>query len=137
MVERELEQFLFKSRWLLAPLYVALVFGLLGLVLKTMQELFHFLLTILSASEADVVLGVPTLVHLTLTGSLIVVVVFAGYENFVSRIDLEGHEDCGMSSSISYLLSLECSWPCPTGSGTIIVEIALDPCQASLIFAKQ
>src|SRR5258706_3679656 len=66
---------------------------LVGLLIKTIQEMFHFLVTIFSASEADVILGVLTLVDLTLTGSLVVIVVFAGYENFVSRIDVEEHED--------------------------------------------
>ena len=87
MIERWLERFLFASRWLLAPFYVGLVIALAILLVKAMQELLHFVLHVISATEADVILGVLTLVDLTLTGSLIVIVIFSGYENFVSRID--------------------------------------------------
>ena len=93
MIERLLERFLFSSRWLLAPFYVGLVVSLLLLVVKAMQELGHFVLRIGSAKEGDVILGALTLVDLTLTGSLIVIVIFSGYENFVSRIDASEHED--------------------------------------------
>jgi uncharacterized protein (TIGR00645 family) len=93
MIERYLEKFLFASRWLLAPFYVALVVSLAGLLIKAMQELFHFMTTAVSASESDVILGVLALVDLTLTGSLIVIVIFSGYENFVSKIDEASHRD--------------------------------------------
>src|SRR5215207_3409206 len=93
MIERLLERFLFSSRWLLAPFYVGLVVMLAALLLKATQELFHFILHLPSAKEGDVILGALTLVDLTLTGSLIVIVIFSGYENFVSRIDPGSHED--------------------------------------------
>ncbi|HEY8566163.1 MAG TPA: TIGR00645 family protein [Beijerinckiaceae bacterium] len=93
MMERLLEKFLFASRWLLAPFYVGLVFSLAALLYKALQELFHFLLHLPEASEAQVILGVLTLVDLTLTGSLIVIVIFSGYENFVSKIDEATHKD--------------------------------------------
>lgn len=93
MIERLLERFLFASRWLLAPFYVMLVFALGGLLVKASQELFHFVTHALVASEADVILGVLALVDLTLTGSLIIIVIFSGYENFVSRIDPGTTED--------------------------------------------
>lgn len=87
MIERLLERFLFASRWLLAPFYVMLVFALGGLLMKATQELYHFVTHALTASESEVILGVLALVDLTLTGSLIIIVIFSGYENFVSRID--------------------------------------------------
>ena len=93
MVERYLERFLFASRWLLAPLYAGLVIALAGLLVKAAQELVHFVLHIFQATEAEVILGVLTLVDLTLTGSLIIIVVFSGYENFVSKIDIGKHPD--------------------------------------------
>ena len=93
MIERLLERFLFSSRWLLAPFTVGLVVTLAALLLKGAQELLHFVLHLPSAKEADVILGALTLVDLTLTGSLIVIVIFSGYENFVSRIDPGAHED--------------------------------------------
>lgn len=93
MIERALEKFLFSSRWLLAPFYVGLVVALAMLLLKAMQELFHFVLHALTATESDIILGVLTLIDLTLTGSLVIIVIFSGYENFVSRIDASQHED--------------------------------------------
>jgi uncharacterized protein (TIGR00645 family) len=93
MVSRTLEKILFASRWLLAPFYLALVAALAFLLIKTMQEAWHFALLIPEAKEADVILGVLTLVDLTLTGSLIVIVIFSGYENFVSKIEARDHPD--------------------------------------------
>lgn len=93
MVERSLEKFLFASRWLLAPFYVALVFSLVALLIKAMQELWHLLVHTLTATEADIILGVLSLVDLSLTGSLIIIVIFSGYENFVSKIDESAHRD--------------------------------------------
>jgi uncharacterized protein (TIGR00645 family) len=93
MVEKHLERFLFSSRWLLAPFYVALVVALFILMLKALQELWHFVGHALAATESDIILGVLTIVDLTLTGSLIVIVIFSGYENFVSKIDEATHRD--------------------------------------------
>jgi uncharacterized protein (TIGR00645 family) len=93
MIERALEMILFRSRWLLAPFYLTLVFGLLGLLVKSLQECFYFATHLFSYSEAQVVLAVLSLVDLTLTGSLLVIVIFSGYENFVSKIDIGEHED--------------------------------------------
>jgi uncharacterized protein (TIGR00645 family) len=93
VIERLLEKLLFSSRWLLAPFYAALVVALAVLLLKALQELAHFVLHAYTATESDVILGVLTLVDLTLTGSLIIIVVFSGYENFVSKIDADEHKD--------------------------------------------
>ncbi|MCZ8260568.1 MAG: TIGR00645 family protein [Beijerinckiaceae bacterium] len=93
MIERALEQFLFRSRWLLAPFYVMLVVALCVLLLKAGQETVHFVVHALKATESDVILGVLALVDLTLTGSLIIIVIFSGYENFVSKIEVEDAKD--------------------------------------------
>ena len=93
MIEKYLEKFLFASRWLLAPFYVMLVIALAALLLKALQETWHFMATVWTATEAEVILGVLALVDLTFTGSLIVIVIFSGYENFVSKIDAEEHKD--------------------------------------------
>lgn len=78
---------------MLAPFYVALVFSLAALLVKTLQEIWHFVLNIPSSTESDVILGVLALIDLTFTGSLIVIVIFSGYENFVSKIDASAHAD--------------------------------------------
>lgn len=93
MIEKLLEKFLFGSRWLLAPFYVMLVIALVALLLKAGQETVHFMLTAWSATESEIILGVLALIDLTLTGSLIIIVIFSGYENFVSRIEADDHKD--------------------------------------------
>jgi uncharacterized protein (TIGR00645 family) len=87
MIQRYLRMFLFASRWLLAPLYVSLVLCLLSLVIKSGERVFHFALEFATQTEAATIVGVLDLVDLTLTGSLIVLVIFSGYENFISRIE--------------------------------------------------
>jgi uncharacterized protein (TIGR00645 family) len=86
-LEKITERVLFASRWLLAPFYLGLVFALLILLLKFLQELWRIGRIAVWASEVDVILGVLSLVDLVLMGTLIVIVVFSGYENFVSKID--------------------------------------------------
>jgi uncharacterized protein (TIGR00645 family) len=91
--EKVLETFLFASRWLLAPFYAGLALTLAILLMKFAQEFWHIAATAWSATEATVILGVLALVDLTLTGSLLVIVIFSGYENFVSKIDHTNHRD--------------------------------------------
>ena len=87
------EKILFASRWLLAPIYLGLSFGLLLLGLKFFQEVFHVLPLVFSTKEADLVLIILSLIDLSLVGGLLVMVMLSGYENFVSTIDLdEGSE---------------------------------------------
>ena len=93
MIERWIENFLFASRWLLAPFYVALVFTIVVLLIKVIQELFHVVTHAFSATESEVILGVLSIIDLTLAGSLVVIVIFSGYENFVSKIDASEHKD--------------------------------------------
>ena len=93
MIERLIEKFLFSSRWILAPFFIALVLSLLALLVKTVQQLIDFAGHFVSATESQVILETLSIVDLTLTGSLIVLVIFSGYENFVSKIDPSGHKD--------------------------------------------
>lgn len=93
MIERIAENFLYASRWLLAPIYLGLSFGLLLLGLKFFQEVIHVLPLVFSTKEADLVLIILSLIDLSLVGGLLVMVMLSGYENFVSNIDLaEGKE---------------------------------------------
>jgi uncharacterized protein (TIGR00645 family) len=88
-----LESLLFNSRWLMAPFYLALVVSLAVLLYKFGMLLFEFILHAPSAKESDIILGVLSLIDVTLTGNLVLIVVFSGYENFVSRIDPGDHPD--------------------------------------------
>jgi uncharacterized protein (TIGR00645 family) len=91
--ESLLEKTLFASRWLLAPFYLGLAVGVGILLIKFLQELYHLALIAVSGTESDAILGVLTLVDLALTGSLLLIVIFSGYENFVSKIDHTSHRD--------------------------------------------
>jgi uncharacterized protein (TIGR00645 family) len=93
MLERPLERLLFACRWLLAPLYLGLSLALIVLGIKFFQEAIHVIMEVTALAEADLVLTVLAMVDLVLVGSLIVMVMFSGYENFVSRIDLEAGAD--------------------------------------------
>src|SRR5258706_16139433 len=92
-LERVLENGLFMSRWLMAPFYVGLVLALAMLLMVFVEELVTALPHILQASSEDIILTVLTLIDLSLAGNLVLIVIFSGYENFVSKIDVEGHED--------------------------------------------
>ncbi|MGQ9659450.1 MAG: TIGR00645 family protein [Thermochromatium sp.] len=93
MLERLIERLLYASRWLLAPVYLALSLALIALAIKFFQELFHLFGHILEMSESDMVLVILALIDLSLVGSLVVMVMFSGYENFVSRIDVREGDD--------------------------------------------
>ncbi|HVY43851.1 MAG TPA: TIGR00645 family protein [Hyphomicrobiaceae bacterium] len=92
-IELAVERFLFASRWILAPFYLGLAFAIVILLIKFIEEFLHVAVTAFVARETDIILGVLSLVDLTLTGSLLVIVIFSGYENFVSKIDHSHHRD--------------------------------------------
>ncbi len=93
MLERTIEKVLFACRWLLAPMYLGLSLALLALTVKFFAEALHTVNTLFAMSETDMVLTVLSLIDLVLVGSLIVMVMLSGYENFVSRIDTAGAQD--------------------------------------------
>ena len=88
MVERTLERVMYASRWIMAPVYLGMSIALLALSVKFFQELYHFLPHLMEVEESDLVLKLLTLIDLTLVGSLTVIVMFSGYENFVSQMDI-------------------------------------------------
>ena len=92
-VEKIFETLIFASRWLLAPFYLGLAVSLVVLLIKFAGELLHIASHAFTSTESEVILGVLALVDLTLTGSLLIIVIFSGYENFVSKIDHSGHRD--------------------------------------------
>ena len=92
-LEMWIERAIFASRWLLAPLFLGLAASLVVLLIKFLEALYHMSRHAMHASETEVILGVLALVDIVLTGSLLVIVIFSGYENFVSKIDHSGHED--------------------------------------------
>ena len=90
-VRRGFEYVLFNSRWLMAPFYVGLVVALAVLFLKFLRMLWEFILHAPGAKSTETILDALSLIDVTLVGNLILIVVFSGYENFVSRIDTSGN----------------------------------------------
>ncbi len=92
-IESTLESTIFKSRWLLAPYFLGLVFSIILLFVKFAQELWHIASHVFSASESDIIVGILALVDMSLVGSLLLMIIFSGYEIFVSKIDVADHKD--------------------------------------------
>ena len=93
MLERKLENTLYAARWLLAPIYLGLSLALLALGIKFFQEILHVLPIILEVKEKELVLVLLAMIDLAMVGGLIVMVMFSGYENFVSRLDIDEGTD--------------------------------------------
>lgn len=92
-MERRIEKFIFTSRWLLAPFYLGLIGALAGLLITFARELWHFLLHMFSIEASDAILASLSLIDLALAGNLLIIVIFSGYENFVSKIEVSEAED--------------------------------------------
>jgi uncharacterized protein (TIGR00645 family) len=104
VIEKGIERLLFGSRWLLAPVYLGMSLALVALAIKFFAEVYHLLHGIIAITEADLVLRLLALIDLVLVGSLIVMVMFSGYENFVSKIDVKDGGD-----SLGWLGKLDAS----------------------------
>ena len=77
----------------MAPFYIGLALGLFVLLAKFAQELLHFITHVFEATESQVILGILSLIDLSLTANLVLLVIFSGYENFVSRMDLKDQNE--------------------------------------------
>ena len=93
MTKNTFERLLFASRWLLTPFYLALVVALLALLAKVGIHAYQLASQFTAYSEEDVILAVLGIVDLTLTASLVVLVIFSSYANFISRIETAEHAD--------------------------------------------
>jgi uncharacterized protein (TIGR00645 family) len=92
-LESAVEQVLFSSRWLLAPLYLGMVLALVVILVVFARELFGELAHIGRMGAEQAILLALSLIDLSLTGNLLLIVIFSGYENFVSKIHVGEHED--------------------------------------------
>ena len=106
------EKLLFASRWILAPIFLGLSLALIALGIKFFQEAWHVFKHLHRRwKKSDLVLTVLAMIDIALVGSLIVMVMFSGYENFVSTIDAKG------SDSLSWLGKLD--------AGTLKLKVAV------------
>ncbi|PJF08074.1 TIGR00645 family protein [Pseudorhodobacter sp. MZDSW-24AT] len=92
-LENRLEAGLFASRWLMAPMYLGLVVSLGMLVVIFLRDLVYYVPQVLSMSAEEVILVSLTLIDLTLAANLLLIVMFSGYENFVSKFDFDTGQD--------------------------------------------
>ena len=90
--EKFVEKFMFASRWLLAPFYFGLIISLFFLLIVFIKEIIHFIMNF-TTNETEVILFILTLIDLSFAGNLLIIVIFSGYENFVSKININNHED--------------------------------------------
>lgn len=92
-LEHFLERLMYASRWIMAPVFLGMSLVLLVLAVKFFQELYHFVPQILEIDEGQIILKLLTFIDLTLVGSLTLIVMFSGYENFVSRLDIDSNAE--------------------------------------------
>lgn len=92
-IESAFEKIIFASRWLQAPLYAGLIVGGVLYAYKFLIELIHLCASINEITETALMLGVLTLVDITMVANLIIMVIIGGYTTFVSRMDIDKHED--------------------------------------------
>ena len=93
-LESFIEKSIFAGRWLLAPLYVGLLLALIPIIYRFFHAFWHMVTHMTESTTSEVTLQVLELLDTVLLGNLIIIVLFAGYENFVSKIAVaEGAED--------------------------------------------
>ena len=93
MLKTWVERFLFASRFLLAPLYIALAVSLLALLFKTGLHVYALFTQLMTLDDEGVLLTELAIVDMTLTASLVVIVFLSGYTNFVAPVLM--HADDG------------------------------------------
>ena len=91
-MEKMIETLMYRSRWVLAPIYLGLSLALFGLGVKFFQEVWHLLSHVVEMGEADLVLVILALIDMAMVGGLIVMVMMSGYENFVSTLQVADDE---------------------------------------------
>jgi len=130
-LEHILENWLFSSRWLLAPFYGGLVLTIFVLLIKFAQELFVFVPTILEADLKIVMLKILLLIDITLLANLLLIIIFAGYETFISKID-HTHDD----DRLSWMGTVDFSGLKIKLFGSIVAISGIELLKAFLLFDK-
>lgn len=92
-VESSFESLLFRSRWLLAPFFIGLIVAIVALLVKFAKQLALLVTTLITMEGSELIVSILSLVDTALIASLLLIIAFSGYENFVSRIGIGEHED--------------------------------------------
>ncbi|MFV0372249.1 MAG: TIGR00645 family protein [Azonexus sp.] len=96
LTTKNLENLIFASRWIQAPLYIGLIVAQIVYCWLFMVELSHLVHNAFDSShfsETEVMLVVLGLIDVVMIANLLVMVIVGGYETFVSRLDLDDHPD--------------------------------------------
>ncbi|WP_119396147.1 TIGR00645 family protein [Salinibius halmophilus] len=92
-LEKNVEKWFFATRWLLAPFFIGLIIAILALLFKFSVTLFKLVIGVFENTAAEVIISTLTLVDTALLAGLLLIVAFSGYENFVSKLGVDDHED--------------------------------------------
>ncbi|AMO58011.1 hypothetical protein GZ77_19970 [Endozoicomonas montiporae] len=88
-MERLIERLLYSARWLLAPIYMGMSLVLVVLLIEFYQSVGYLLFNVIDMKDTEVTLKVLTLIDVVLVAGLIIMVMYSGYENFVSKLDID------------------------------------------------
>jgi len=91
-IERRIEAALLAARWLLFPLYAALLVAMVAIYVMVAREMVLLFLKAIDASESDVVLVVLAVLDLVLVANLVVMVAVSSFESYISKIGVEAGE---------------------------------------------
>jgi uncharacterized protein (TIGR00645 family) len=91
--ERAFQTLIFFSRWLAAPFLIGLLGGLLLLLYRFFADLAELAIKLPTQGWHDLIVGVLNLIDIALTGNLVLIVIFSGYENFIRNVDADEYPD--------------------------------------------
>jgi len=91
--ERGFERAIFMSRWLLAPFYLGLSLSLAVLLYDFVRRTAHLVEHLEIVEHDTIIIGILGLIDLSLMGNLVLMVMFAGYESFVSKLHIDDHTE--------------------------------------------
>jgi uncharacterized protein (TIGR00645 family) len=91
--ERGFERAIFMSRWLLAPFYLGLSLALAVLLYDFVRRTAHLVEHLEIVEHDTIIIGILGLIDLSLMGNLVLMVMFAGYESFVSKLHIDDHNE--------------------------------------------
>lgn len=91
--EHGMELLIFNSRWLLLPFYLGMVAAIGLLLVKFIKSFISAVAVVFDGSGGEAMIAILTLVDITLVANLLLIIIFAGYENFISKINTGDHED--------------------------------------------
>ena len=85
-MERAFERLLLGMRWLLLPLYMALLLCVGAIYVQVAREMWHLALDAVSTTDTELVVILCSVLDLVLLANLLVMVAVSSYESYVSRI---------------------------------------------------